>query len=369
MIHFFSLSDAQRAAAARIYSSAYAIGGTNFANLALGVASGEGLAKANLWSSNADRGVTALGPFQLNLNSGVGRDFGLNANSSPDQQLHAALTTMYNGGNYNTGPWAAVGDTFPGGNNSDAGKSGAAAIGARIAAANGLSGSGGGGASPIAGGGSSDFATPDMPSNADLAAMGYSGTPADMQQDYGQDYGGGGGPSAGSGGNFIREMTPEELAAIQLYMISLLAGGIGNATSVRRAAIDFSVIAGTIFENTKKPLRDWYRFIHLMLASKKGISARQVWRYMGFGSLETAWYRYMCHRVRVALMEDIDKLGGIVEIDETFVGGLAKNRHWDKRGGGGGTGGIGSGKTPIVGAVSRKGNVVARVVANVQAHA
>src|ERR1700720_4477888 len=50
-----------------------------------------------------------------------------------------------------------------------------------------------------------------------------------------------------------------------------------------------------------------------------------------------------------------------------FVGGLAKNRHWVKRGGGGGTGGIGSGKTPIVGAVSRKGNVVARVVANVQA--
>jgi hypothetical protein len=125
----------------------------------------------------------------------------------------------------------------------------------------------------------------------------------------------------------------------------------------------FSIITGTIFENTNKPLRDWYRVIHLMLVSKKGISARQVWRYMGFGSLKTAWY--MCHRVRVALMEDIDKLGGIVEVDETFVGGLAKNRHWDKRGGGGGTGGIGSGKTPIVGAVSRKGNVVARVVANI----
>ncbi|MGI8570566.1 MAG: IS1595 family transposase [Methylocella sp.] len=127
----------------------------------------------------------------------------------------------------------------------------------------------------------------------------------------------------------------------------------------------FSLIAGTIFENTNKPLRDWYRVIHLMLVSKKGMSALQLYRYMGFGSYKTAWL--MCHKVRIALMEDIDKLGGIVEVDETFVGGLAKNRHWDKRGGGGGTGGIGSGKTPIVGAVSRKGNVVARVVANVQA--
>ncbi|MFZ3326980.1 MAG: IS1595 family transposase [Methylocella sp.] len=125
----------------------------------------------------------------------------------------------------------------------------------------------------------------------------------------------------------------------------------------------FSHIAGTIFENTNKPLRDWYRVIHLMLVSKKGMSALQLYRYMGFGSYKTAWL--MCHKVRTALMEDIDKLGGIVEVDETFVGGLAKNRHWDKRGKGGGTGGIGSGKTPIVGAISRKGNVVARVVANI----
>src|SRR6202048_2612266 len=125
----------------------------------------------------------------------------------------------------------------------------------------------------------------------------------------------------------------------------------------------FSLLVGTIFENTNKPLRQWFRVIHLMLTSKKGMSALQIYRYMGFGSYRTAWL--MCHKVRAGLMQDIGKLGGIVEVDETFVGGLAKNRHWDKRGGGGGTGGIGSGKTPIVGAVSRKGNVVARVVANV----
>jgi transposase-like protein/IS1 family transposase len=119
----------------------------------------------------------------------------------------------------------------------------------------------------------------------------------------------------------------------------------------------FSLLVGTVFENTNKPLRDWYRVAHLMLTSKKGMSALQIMRFMGFG----------CHRIRAALVEAPEKLGGIVEVDETFVGGLAKNRHWDKRGGGHGTGGIGSGKTPIAGAVSRKGNVVARVIANVRA--
>ncbi len=127
----------------------------------------------------------------------------------------------------------------------------------------------------------------------------------------------------------------------------------------------FSILVGTIFENTNKPLRDWFKVIHLMLTSKKGMSALQIFRYMGFGSYKTAWM--MCHKVRVALVEDVEQLGGIVELDEAFVGGLAKNRHKDKRGGGGGTGGIGSGKTPIVGAVKRKGNVIARVVDNVRA--
>ena len=127
----------------------------------------------------------------------------------------------------------------------------------------------------------------------------------------------------------------------------------------------FSHIAGTVFENTNKPLRDWFRVTHLMLTSKKGMSALQIYRFMGFGSYKTAWG--MCHKVRVALMQDIDQLGGIVEVDETFVGGLAKNKHKDKRGKGGGTGGVGSGKIPVVGAVKRKGNVIARVIENVRA--
>jgi hypothetical protein len=133
----------------------------------------------------------------------------------------------------------------------------------------------------------------------------------------------------------------------------------GGSTGYR-----FSIIAGTIFENTNKPLRDWFRVAHLMLTSKKGMSALQIFRFMGFGSYKTAWG--MCHKIRVALMQDIDQLGGIVEVDETFVGGLAKNKHKDKRGKGGGTGGVGSGKIPVVGAVKRKGNVIARVIENDQ---
>ena len=103
----------------------------------------------------------------------------------------------------------------------------------------------------------------------------------------------------------------------------------------------FSATSGTLFHDSHLPLHKWFLAVAFMTQAKKGMSALQIKRYMGFGSYETAWS--MCHKVRVALMEDIDKLGGIVEVDETFVGGLVKNRHWDKRGGGGGTGGIGSG--------------------------
>ena len=125
----------------------------------------------------------------------------------------------------------------------------------------------------------------------------------------------------------------------------------------------FSVITGTIFENTKYPLVEWFKVAFLMYHSKKGMSAHQIHRMIGTGSYETAWY--MCHRIRVAMQNSAKgKLFGEVEVDETFVGGKAKNRHVGERGGPG-RGGLGSGKKPVVGAISRKGKVVARVVESV----
>ena len=125
----------------------------------------------------------------------------------------------------------------------------------------------------------------------------------------------------------------------------------------------FSHITGTIFENTNKPLRDWFRVIHMMLTSKKGVSALQVYRTMGFGSYKTA--HFMCHRVRVGLAnEDFCKLLGIVEVDETYIGGKGKNRHgghFNKRGP--------ADKFAIIGAVERGGNVVARCLDRVTSEA
>lgn len=116
-----------------------------------------------------------------------------------------------------------------------------------------------------------------------------------------------------------------------------------------RSPYRFSLKTGTIFEESKKPLLTWFKILHLMLTSKKGMSALQIHRMLGFGSYKTAWY--ICMRLRGAMHDpDFQQLMGIVEVDETFIGGKEHNKHANKRTNQRGT----AGKVPVIGAIARK---------------
>src|ERR1022692_1521535 len=79
----------------------------------------------------------------------------------------------------------------------------------------------------------------------------------------------------------------------------------------------FSVTAGTIFNDSHLPLWKWFLCVYLLCESKKGMSACQIQRTLGI-SYKTAWY--LCHRIRAAMKEvNPEPLDGIVEMDETFV--------------------------------------------------
>ncbi|HEX8817138.1 MAG TPA: IS1595 family transposase [Terriglobales bacterium] len=81
----------------------------------------------------------------------------------------------------------------------------------------------------------------------------------------------------------------------------------------------FSVLAGTMLHDTHLPLTKWFLATYIMCESRKGVSANQLKRMLGV-SYKTAWY--LCHRIRAAMKEvEPRKLTGVVEVDETYVGG------------------------------------------------
>ena len=100
--------------------------------------------------------------------------------------------------------------------------------------------------------------------------------------------------------------------------------GLYNCNACRQP---FTVTVGTLYERSKIPLHKWLAATHLMMASKKGMSALQIGRLLGL-SKKTAWC--VCHRIRESLRETKHvPMGGqnkVIEADETFVGGKAKNR-------------------------------------------
>ena len=105
----------------------------------------------------------------------------------------------------------------------------------------------------------------------------------------------------------------------------------------------FSVTTGTIFHDSHTPLTKWFLAIYMICSAKKGVSAKQLQRDLKV-TYKTAWY--MAHRVRLAMKEDeafCEKFGGIVEVDETYIGGRTKGR----------TGRGAGNKIPVVGMKER----------------
>lgn len=102
-----------------------------------------------------------------------------------------------------------------------------------------------------------------------------------------------------------------------------------NCKECRR---QFSVKTGTIFEDSPLPLNKWVVAVWLIAAAKNGISSYEVHRALGI-TQKAAWH--MMHRVRLALQSgSFEKMGGegdTVEVDETYIGGAARNMHKEKR--------------------------------------
>ena len=124
----------------------------------------------------------------------------------------------------------------------------------------------------------------------------------------------------------------------------------------------FSVKVGTIFEDSPIGLDKWLTAMWMIANDKNGISSYEIARGLGV-TQKTAWF--MMHRIRLALQdEDGGKLGGEVEVDETFIGGLARNMHISKRRAKiMGTGG--RDKVPVLGILKRHRKVRTSVIPDV----
>lgn len=144
------------------------------------------------------------------------------------------------------------------------------------------------------------------------------------------------------------------------YCKSIESCSKSNRYTCRTCNSSYSVTVGTIFESSRMSLTKWFLGISIILSAKKGVSSRQLARHLSINK-DTAWL--LQKKVRQAMSEKDVILDGVIEADESFIGGSRGNKYRSKRVEDGIKLGTGyQGKAPVLGMLEKSGKVITKVL-------